>query len=226
MKRKILTFLCALALVLCLVGCGEEAGETATLTGIVMSVDGTVITLMEVDSGDRDMSQRPTMPEGEIPSMPEGEMPSMPEGAFKDFDGTVPEGGFEGFDGTVPEGETPPKPEDGFEGFDGTLPEGATMPSGGRGSRDFSGEGTQVDLANAHITVEFDGGKATGSMEDVTAGAYVTVTLNSRGEATNLLVSESTGFGGRGEFDGGQGGNRGEFGDRGGFQQMPTEPTN
>ena len=66
----------------------------------------------------------------------------------------------------------------------------------GFGEFSYDGETKQVDIANAHISVEIDGGKASGSMEDITAGVFVTITLNGKGEATYVLVSANSGFGG------------------------------
>lgn len=137
--------------------------------------------------------------------MPGGMVGNFPE----DFDGTMPEGfegNFpEGFDGTMPEdfeGKLPEGFGGGFpggmpEGFDGTLPEGETIPQKGDGA--FSGdmETKQLDISGAHISLEIDGGKASGTLEDIQPGSFVTVTLNSKGEATYVLISSQSGFGGR-----------------------------
>lgn len=58
----------------------------------------------------------------------------------------------------------------------------------------MQGESITVDLANAHISVEIDEGKAAGSMEDITVGAFLTVTVNADGEVTNVVVSSMSGF--------------------------------
>ena len=223
MMKKIAAILCMIALLLC--GC--SAGEETTLTGIVVSVDGTQIQLMQFDSG----MERPQMQEGEMPTMPEGgfggDAPALPEGE------KMPEGEMP----TLPEGETMP------EGEMPTLPEGETMPEGEMpampegdfGGRGQSGDGTDtemetttIDLADAHITVEFDGGKATGSMEDITQGVFVTITLVD-GKATNAVVSENSGFGGMGGSGGraenGEAGGRGEGGKKGGTMKSAPEAT-
>ena len=207
MKRKLFAILLVFILAVTMVACGE--GEETTLTGMVVSVDGTVISLMEMDSsnmGNRDFA------EGERPTMPEG-MEGFGSFDPENFDGQMPEGmegfeGFEGFgsfdpenfDGQMPEGMTPPE--------DMTLPEGVTMPEsgempdfGGMGGMDFDNfasdaETKNVDIAGAHISVEIDGGKATGSMDDIKAGVFVTITMNGKGEVTNVLVSSQSGFGG------------------------------
>ena len=206
MKRKLIAILMVLLLSATLVACG--GGKETTLTGMVVSVDGTVVSLMEMDDdsmGQMDFSGG-EMPEGM--ELPEGmEMPEGMEG-FGDFN---PED-FEG--GNFPQqgdGEMPQMPE-GMEMPDGMeMPEGMTMPESGE-MPDFSGEmngmmpgfgnfdadvETQdVDIADAHISVEIDGGKASGSMEDIQPGTFVTLTMNGRGKVTNVLVSSQTFFGG------------------------------
>ena len=194
MKRKFIAILMTIALAVTLAACG--GGEETTLTGMVVSVDGTVISLVEMDAGN--MGGR---------DFAEGERPPMPEG-MEGFGGFNPDE----FDGTLPEGETFPQWGEGEmpEGME--PPEGMTMPENGE-MPDFGGENggmrpdfgnfgedmetTDVDIANAHISVEIDGGKASGSMNDIKAGTFVTITMNGKGEATYVLVSSMEGFGGR-----------------------------
>ena len=196
MKRKIIAIMMTLVLAATLAACG--GGEETTLTGMVVSVDGTVLTLVEMDAGSmggRDFA------EGERPEMPEG-MEGFAGFNPNEFDGTLPEGE------TFPqwgEGEMPERP-DGMEPPEGmTLPENGEMPDlGGEngGMRPGFGnfgedmETTDVDIANAHISVEIDDGKASGSMEDLVPGAFVTITMNGKGEVTNVLVSSQSFFGG------------------------------
>ena len=66
----------------------------------------------------------------------------------------------------------------------------------GFGNFDTDMETTDVDIADAHISVEIDGGKASGSMDDIKAGVTVTVTMNGKGKVTNVLVSSQSFFGG------------------------------
>ena len=206
MKHKITAILMAFFMLLTMAACGAE--EETTLTGMVVSVAGTVVQLMEMDTSGMEGNG---FSGGERPQLPEGM-----EGSF-DFGNFNPED----FDGTLPEGETFPQQGDGDwsqipEGM--TPPEGMTIPENGE-RPDFSGEngssipdfgslGTDaetkaVDIGNAHISVEIDGGKASGSMEDIKAGTFVTVTMNGKGEVTNVLVSSQSGFGGIGSFPGG-----------------------
>ena len=197
MKRKIIAILLAFVLAVTLAACGEE--KETTITGMVVAVDGTVISLVEMDTANMsgDFAQ--------------GEQPKMPEG-MEGF------GGFDpgAFDGTMPEGESFPQWSEGDmpempEGM--TPPDGMTMPENGE-MPDFGGENggmmpgfgnftedmetKDVDIGNAHISVEIDGGKASGSMDDIQAGTFVTVTVNSKGEATYVLVSSQSAFGGMG----------------------------
>ena len=209
MTRKILAFSLAMLLAFSLIACGEE--ETTTLTAMVVSVNGTVLTVVETDADAQAQEGDMTMPSG-----------------MGDFSGFSGEGFTPWGDGTMPDGATMPS----FDGenmpqFDGSnmpsLPEGETMPSfdrenmpqfGGGNFPGFGGEfdGTQpnmenfasdaekkeIDIGQAHISVEIDGGKATGSIEDIQPGVFVTITMDGDGNVTNVLVSQRTGFGGRG----------------------------
>ena len=225
MKRKMIAWACLLAVAFSAVGCSKKedaAEQTTTLTGMVVSVEGTVVNLMEMSAGSSGQGnwggQRPfgdmQMPEGGF-NMPEGDF-TIPEGGFARPDGdftmpedfTIPEGGFnpEDFNGQMPEGM--PRPEG------STRPDGSNRPSSG------SGEATQVqttvvDLKNAHISIQDGNIKAAGSMSDIKIGSMLTITLNSMGEATEVLVT-SSGFGGNfggnmPNFSGGrgQGGSKG-----------------
>ena len=199
MKKKLVAILVALVMTISLAACG--AGEETTLTGMVVSVDGTIISLVEMDTSDMGSG---SFTGGERPEMPEGMEDFQEFGDFKpeDFEGAFPE------DGNFPQwgdGEMPEMPE----GM--TPPEGMTMPENGE-MPDFSGEDggmrpgfgdfgedmetKDVDIANAHISVEIDGGKASGSMDDIKAGIFVTITMNGKGEVTNVLVSSQSFFDG------------------------------
>ena len=151
------------------------------------------------------------MPEGFNGQMPEGfgggNMPNFGDGNTPSFGGQAPEGDF-----TWPEGDfTMP------EGFgEGEMP---TMPEGFGGGNRFNSENletTAYDLKDAHISVEIEGGKASGTMADITVGSRLTLTLEGD-KVVNVLVSQSS-FGNFGGFGGGNmpnfggfgGGNRGE----------------
>ena len=188
MKRILIVMLLLLALTITACGGNEET----TITGMVVSVDGTVLSIAEMDTANMDGMN---FAEGARPEMPEG------MGGFGDFDPSE-------MMGTMPEGEAFPQ---WGEGEMPDMPEGMTMPANGE-MPDFEGqfgsmmpnfggfgenmETKTVDIANAHISVEIDGGKASGSMDDLVPGAFVTITVNGKGEATYVLVSSQSGFGG------------------------------
>lgn len=78
----------------------------------------------------------------------------------------------------------------------GEMPDFGDMGGMGFGNFDSDAETKNVDISDAHISVEIDGGKASGSMDDIKAGTFVTITMNSKGEVTNVLVSPQSFFGG------------------------------
>ena len=189
MKRKIIALCMALLLTAVFTACGEE--KETTLSGMVVSVDGTVISIMEMDTANmREMD----FSKGERPDMSEGMGDFQGFGQFDpdDFEGNFPE------EGNFPQWGNGEMPED----F--TMPEDGSIPNFGEGMPNFAGNGgigadfenfasdvetKNVDIGNAHISVEIDGGKASGSMDDIKAGTFVTITLNGKGEATYVLVS-------------------------------------
>ena len=184
MKRRWMTVIPALALALTMSACGEE--KETTLTGMITAVDGTVISVVEMSA---DM-------QGERPSMPEGmEDFTIPE----DFDPEkAPPEGFDpgNFGGQMPNGGDIPERPTG-EGMP-EMPNGQGMPNfDASGMFGDMGEARSIDIANARISVEIEEGKASGSMEDVKPGTFMTITLNGKGEATAVLVSENSRFGGR-----------------------------
>ena len=52
-------------------------------------------------------------------------------------------------------------------------------------------ETTEIDIANAHISVEIYGGKESGTLDSITRGSMVTITLDKKGNATYVLVTSS-----------------------------------
>ena len=192
--KKWIAVVMIFTMILTLTACG---GEETTVSGMVVSVDGTVISLMEMGGG---------FGGGRFPGGENGEMPTRTEG-MKDFnsedmeDFPRPED-MEGFD--------PEKMEDfNFEDFDpedmpeGFAPGGKEPPEGERpemGSFEDMGEATTLDITNAHISIEIEGGKESGALTDIVPDTMVTVTVSPKGEATYVLVSQSMGFGGFGNF--------------------------
>ena len=192
MKRKLTAILMIFVMILLLTACG--AGKETTLTGMVVELDGTVISLMEMDA--ENLGSGMDFAGGERPEMPESMDGFQGFGDFdpEDFQGMFPGGG------SFPQwgsGEMPEMPE-GME-----PPEGMTMPNFSGGDMDFDFEGfgsdaqtKDVDIGDAHISVEINGGKASGTLSDIEPGTFVTITMNGKGEVTNVLVSSRSGFGG------------------------------
>lgn len=193
MMKKWMAMMIAFLMMFSLGACGEA--EETTVTGMVIAVDGTKISLMEMDMnnlGSKDFEK------GEMPEDFQGLENINPE----DFKGSMPDG--EDFpkweDGEMPdmpEGMTPPEGKERPE--DGKMPEffgenGGRMPGFGGFGEDV--ETKEMDIAKAHISVEIDGGKASGTMDDIQPGTFVTVTLNGKGEVTYVLVSSRSFFGG------------------------------
>ena len=218
MNRKVFAIILAAVMVLTMAACGSQEAEETTLTGMVVSLDGTTLSLVEMDSmGSIDIPQgeRPEGMEnfqgfgGFNPGDFDGTMPESMEGFNpEDFDGTMPEGmegfgGFGGFvpgdfDGTMPEGMEDFNPED----LAGMMPQRGERPEGFGGMGGFAGafsaaETKTVDIASAHISLEIEGGKASGSLEDLKPGSFVTITINGKGQATYVLISAQSGIGGR-----------------------------
>lgn len=146
MKRKLTAILCLAALVLCMAGCSEKE-ETTTLTGMVVSVEGTVVNIMDTSNM----------------------------------------GNFQGNWGGKLQMET-----------------------------------TAVDLANAHISIQDGDIKAAGSISDIKVGSMLTITLNGKGVATEVLVTSSGMSGFAGNF-GGFGGNFGGGKGQGNRNNTPAE---
>ena len=69
---------------------------------------------------------------------------------------------------------------------------------GGMNFENFASEEdvTTLDIGEAHISVEIEGGKESGSMDNIQPGTFVTVTVNGKGKATYVLVSSQSFFGG------------------------------
>ena len=194
MKKKLVAILIAFVMTVSLAACG--AGEETTITGMVVSVEGTVISLVEMDAD--------SMGSMEFGG---GEMPQMPEGmeGFEGFGNFNPED----FGGAAPEGGNGPQWGDGQMPEDFTMPEGGGMPNFGGAMPNFGGgmgggsekfasdaEIKDVDIGDAHISIEIEGGKEGGSMSDIKAGTFVTITINGKGKATYVLITSPSSFSG------------------------------
>ena len=199
MKKKLLSLLCAAAMVFSLASCGAEA-DTAyagqTLTGRVTAVDGTSVTLAlgeltedaapaggapsDSDSSSGDSQQPPEMPSGDSDgSQPTGTPPEKPDGGSGES-GQQPPEKPEGGSGSQSDGGTPPD-----------MPEGMT----GGSSFTESGETVTVDIAKADITAS-----------DVAVDDILTVTFDDKGAVSAVETVTLTGGMGGAPSGGGFGG--------------------
>ena len=208
MKYKLLLFLSTIMLLFTMNGCGKEEKET-TLTGMVISVDGTKISLREMDS-QMQPGERPNMenfnPENFNPEDFQGENFNREDFDPENFNPEDFKGGEFDTENFNPEdfkgGEFDPEnfnPENfNREDFNPEDVDSTELVPGDKGKPNFEeGESKTIDIADAHISVEIEDGKATGSMDDIKTGSFLTITMNGKGEVTNVLVSSSRGFGGR-----------------------------
>ena len=211
MKVKFSAIILAVIMIFTLSACG--AGEETTLSGMIVSVEGSVLSVAEMDLNDMEEMD---FGGGEMPQMPEG-MENF--GNIEDFDptqlqGNLPEGAQLPEGAEMPEwgeGEMPEMPEgmtlpEGME-----FPEGMEMPENGE-MPDFEGviggeapdfesfgadvETKEIDISDAHISLEIEDGKASGSLDDIKSGSFVTITIDGKGKATYVLVSSASFFGG------------------------------
>ena len=204
MMRKVMAVLVALVMTGILAACG--AGEESTLTGMIVSREGTKISLMEMDTANMSGMNFGKGGNFELPEGMEG-FQGFGDFNMEDFAGMMPG------NGSFPQwgsGEMPQMPE-GMPGngempsFGGNMPNfGGGMPSfgggnGGMGSgfENFASdvETKELDIGDAHISVEIENGKESGSLEDLTPGAFVTITVNGRGKVTYVLISSRGFFG-------------------------------
>lgn len=167
--KKWIAIVALLAMMLTLAAC---SGKDATITGMVMSVDGAVITLMETG----ELGERPPMGQN-------GAMPNPPAG----MEGATPPEGMEG--AMMPGSFDPEKMEGNAEGQNPQRPPMGQMPDG------KMGEMITLDFTNAHISIEIQNGKESGTIADLTPGMMVTVTVDGKGNATYVLVRQPAGPG-------------------------------
>ena len=95
------------------------------------------------------------------------------------------------------------------------MPEGGGRPQGGSGEEGKGRPGfesfaenlqtQQIDIGDAHISKQTDDIKESGSLEDLTPGTMVTITLDGKGKVTYVLITSTFSFGGFGGFGGGFG---------------------
>ena len=210
--KRLLSFTCAAALLASLAACGASSSSTSTdeedstVTGQVLSIDGTTVTLqlgtLSENAGGAPQGTPPDQPDGSSDSGTDDQTPpAKPEDA-SDSTGDAqtspeqPSGGNSSDNANAPEapagdasgsgnGQTPPEQPSG---------NGGDAPSGMPGGSSFTAgdESMTLDLADAALTKDGE----TISTEDLAVDDILTVTLNASGKATAAEVVTTNGMGG------------------------------
>ena len=186
--KKLVSILCAGAMLLSLAACGAKADTTyagQTVTGKVTTLEGTSVTLAlgkltENAALGSDSQQPPEMPgDGQTGDQSTGTPPEKPDGDSSQSNDSQP----------------PEMPENGANGQDGGTP--PDMPEGSMGGSSFteSGETLTIDITDATIVKNGETVSATElSVDDV-----VQVTFDGSGSAATVEIvsgGKSGGFGG------------------------------
>lgn len=186
--KKLVSILCAGAMLLSLAACGAKADTTyagQTVTGKVTTLEGTSVTLAlgkltENAALGSDSQQPPEMPgDGQTGDQSTGTPPEKPDGDSSQSNDSQP----------------PEMPENGANGQDGGTP--PEMPEGSMGGSSFteSGETLTIDITDAAIVKNGETVSATElSVDDV-----VQVTFDGSGSAATVEIvsgGKSGGFGG------------------------------
>ena len=202
--KKLVSILCAGAMLLSLAACGAKADTTyadQTITGKVTALEGTSVTLAlgeltENAAPGGDSQQPPEMPgDGQTGDQPTGTPPEKPEGSSDDNQsGQQPPEKPDGDSSQQSGGQPPEMPENGENGQpNGTPPD---MPEGGMGSSfTESGETAVIDIANADTVKNGE----TVSATELAVGNVVQVTFDDSGSAVTVEIvsgGKSGGFGG------------------------------
>ena len=199
--KKLVSILCAGAMLLSLAACGAKADTTyagQTITGKVTALEGTSVTLAlgelteDAAPGGNDSQQPSETPggNGQTGEQPAGTPPEKPEGTSDDNQSgqQLPEKA----DGDS--SQPPEMPENGENGQpNGTPP---NMPEGGMGSSfTENGETLAIDITNAAIVKNGE----TVSSAELAVDDVVQVTFDDSGSATTVQIvsgGKDGGFGG------------------------------
>ena len=165
---------------------GAEGSQTSEAPGSQQTQSYKTVKVTAVDGN------KITADEGEIStnsngSAPGGEAPDKPSG-----------------DGSAPDGEAPDKPSG-----DGSAPDGEPPAKPGEGGSTFESSGSSIEFTvtdDTQINVEFLQGSSEGTIDDITIGSVLAVTLNEDGTAATVLVKNmaaGNGFGGSSEVTNG-----------------------
>ena len=199
--KKLVSILCAGAMLLSLAACGAKADTTyagQTITGKVTALEGTSVTLAlgelteDAAPGGNDSQQPSETPggNGQTGEQPAGTPPEKPEGTSDDNQsGQQPPEKADGDSSQPPE-----MPENGENGQpNGTPP---NMPEGGMGSSfTENGETLAIDITNAAIVKNGE----TVSSTELAVDDVVQVTFDDSGSAATVQIvsgGKDGGFGG------------------------------
>lgn len=201
--KKLISILCAGAMLLSLAACGAKADTTyagQTITGKVTALEGTSVTLAlgelteNAAPGGGDSQQPPEMSsDGQTGDQPTGTPPEKPEDTSGDNQsGQQPPEKPDGDSSQSNDNQPPEMPESSENNQDGGTP--PDMPEGGMGGSSFtkSGETLTIDISDAAIVKNNETVSATElSVDDV-----VQVTFDDSGSAATVeIVSGSMGGG-------------------------------
>ena len=200
--KKLISILCAGAMLLSLAACGAKADTTyagQTITGKVTALEGTSVTLAlgeltENAAPGGDSQQPPEMSsDGQTGDQPTGTPPEKPEDTSGDNQsGQQPPEKPDGDSSQSNDNQPPEMPESSENNQDGGTP--PDMPEGGMGGSSFtkSGETLTIDISDAAIVKNNETVSATElSVDDV-----VQVTFDDSGSAATMeIVSGSMGGG-------------------------------
>lgn len=215
-KKKLMVFSLTMALSVSLLsGCGkkgqESTSEDTTKIVQVTNIDGTTIT---ADEGELS-SEEGTPPSGMPSGGPNGEK----------ADGSAPAERPSGEDNPdVSDGSTPPpKPSDNGESGDSDKAGASGAPAGDEKDMDLNGErpagkpqgssfaasGESITFTvtdSTKITQEFQQGSEEASLEDIVENSILEITLDSKNQATEVVIKNlyaGNGFGGSDEVTNG-----------------------
>ncbi len=212
--KKLVALFSVAALTLSLMACGTTEKETAntgvdysntTITGKVLSLEGTTATLQLGELGEGEM----TLPEGmdpDLANMPSGGRPSdMPQGERPD---------------NMPEREAPEGGD--FSGMGGGFPN-----MGGAMTQFIAGEETAtLNLEGASISIESMEGTTQATIADIMVDDVLVIEVGANNAVTSITVKFIMNFDGMGEeFGGNMGGQPGGFGGSGEVNQGTSANT-
>ena len=201
--KNLISILCALAMILSMMGCQQQTKPTestndedysnATLTGKVTAIDGTTVTLQLGELTEMDM----TMPGGIDPSVDGNQIPEIGDnsGGFAELPGsnesenTPPEMPASEAGATPPEmpigeqgnaemGGTPPEKPDGEQDPDDMGGRPSEMPNDMGGGMGFGGHMSSFTAGEETVTMDLSGAAVTvESMEGNTDGSIGDITV-------------------------------------------------